>query len=281
MNKLSKYIDIYFLLLMIEIFMIITVVILKIKDITFLDYFLIAVIFFTTIIAYINGIVVGLLTSAFMVFVYGSYMIYQSMFKSVTTGYEKYIWMILLPISAFLSGKLSLNIIELQQRNKKLEDEIKNLVTIDDVTGLNNTKGFYLDLNKEISKAKRRKFDLTIMIIKIQYFEQIKSMLGEGKLNIVMKKIGDSIEKATRNEDERYKIREEIFAIVMPNTNAKGGELVRDRIKKDIENITFEYAGREEVYKLDIKFGVLEYNEKMENAFEFKELAEKELEFDV
>lgn len=170
MSKLSRYIDIYFLLLMTEIFLLITVVISIGKTVSFLDYFLIGVIFLTMIISYISGIIPGLLTSGFSVFGYGSYIIYQSMFNNMSMGFEKYVWLILLPLSAFLSGRLSFNIIEIQKRNKELEEEIKNLVTIDEVTGLNNTRGFYLDLNKEMSKAKRRKFDLALMLIKIQYF---------------------------------------------------------------------------------------------------------------
>jgi diguanylate cyclase (GGDEF)-like protein len=281
MSKLSRYIDIYFLLLMTEIFLLITVVILRGKNIGFLDYFLIGVIFLTMIISYISGIIPGLLASGFAVFGYGSYMIYQSMFNNMSMGFEKYVWLILLPLSAFLSGRLSFNIIEIQKRNKELEEEIKNLVTIDEVTGLNNTRGFYLDLNKEMSKAKRRKFDLALMLIKIQYFEEVKSILGEGKFNAVIKAIGNSIEAATRNEDERYKLKEDMFGVIMPNTDEKGAKLVNDRIKEDIDNISFEYGGKEETYKLYVKFGVYQYNEKIQNSFEFKELAEKELEFDV
>lgn len=105
--------------------------------------------------------------------------------------------------------------------------------------------------------------------------------MGEGKFNAVIKAIGNSIEAATRNEDERYKLKEDMFAVIMPNTDEKGAKLVNDRIKEDIDNISFEYGGKEETYKLYVKFGVYQYNEKIQNSFEFKELAEKELEFDV
>lgn len=281
MKKLSKFIDIYFLLLIIDVFIINTITILNGKDVTLRDYFMLGAVFLIIIVSYLNGIIAGLLTSSFGVFIYGSYMIYESMINKTVVAYEKYIWLVILPISAFLSGRLSFNIVEMQSRSEKLQEEIKNFVTIDEVTRLNNTKSFYVDLNKEISKAKRHKFNLTIMIIKIQYYEQITTLLGEEKVKNIMKKIGEGIEEATRTEDLRYKIQEDMFGIIMPNTDFKGGELVKNRIKQYVENIKLDYEGKDQKYKLDTKIGLVQYNEKIENSFEFRERAEKELEFDV
>ena len=281
MDNLSKYIDIYFLLLVTEIFVVITIITLGLKNIEILDYCLLGIVFLIIIISYLNGVIIGLLASFITLFGYGTYMIYMSIIQNASMEITKYAWLIIFPISAYLSGNISMNIKEMQETSKKLEDEIQNLVTIDEVTGLNNTKSFYVDLNNEMSKAKRHKFDLTVLIIKVEYYEQVKSLIGIKNVESIIKKIGESVEIATRIEDERYKIREDMFAIVMPNTNLQGGELIRNRVKKDVENINLTSEGKEKKYKLDVKIGLVQYEEKIENSFEFRKLAEKELEFDV
>ena len=207
--------------------------------------------FLITILSYLNGIFVGLLFSLITIFGYSTYLIYVNMTEHISMGITNYVWLIIFPVTAYLSGNVSIIIKDLQQKNKKLEDEIQNLVTIDEITGLNNTKSFYVDLNNEMSKSKRHKFDLTILIIKIQYFDQVKSLLGIKKVELIMKKVSEIVEMATRTEDERYKISEDMIAIIMPNTNFKGGELIKIRIKNDVENIKLISEGKEKKYKLD------------------------------
>ncbi|CEP81133.1 diguanylate cyclase [Paraclostridium sordellii] len=75
-----------------------------------------------------------------------------------------------------------------------------------------------MNLEREISKVKRHKTELTLMLVKLPYYKETKKILGESKTNKLMKDISNVITKSTRIEDERYTIENDTIAIIMPNT---------------------------------------------------------------
>ncbi|SHJ96941.1 GGDEF domain-containing protein [Tepidibacter formicigenes] len=277
----NRHVDIYFLLLIIEIFSVTTLLILNIKEVNFIDYVLCVLTFLIIIISFYSNLIMGLITSAFLVFAYGSYMLYKSLFyENIRIG-NGYFWMVIFPLSAFISGRLSDAINEIRNKNIYLEKQISNLVTVDEITGFNNLKEFYRDLNEEISRSRRHKFYLVLMVVEVQYLEELISIYGIDKINKILKSISVLIEKAIRTEDKRYRIGEELFAIIMPNTDISGAEIVRQRLKRELENISINDDDKTKTYKLDIKIAALQYNDSIDNSFQFKELVQKELEYDI
>jgi len=281
MRKANRYIDIYFLLLIILVFSIITLIFITVEELQLSQYILIGLNFIMIVIAYFTNIVIGLITSAFLVFFYGSYILYESILYNNAFVENSYIWIIIFPLSTFISGKFGEYILQVQEKVINLEKQINDLVTIDEITGLNNMKEFIKDLEEEMSRSKRHKFGLVLMIIEIQYFEELINIYGRTKANTIMKIMANLIEKATRNEDKRYKVKEDMFAIIMPNTTLDGAEVVKNRLKKELENILIQGYKGEEKFKFDVKVGLLEYDNNINGALKFKEMAERELEFDV
>lgn len=276
----NRHVDIFFLLLIIEIFIITTLLILNMKEAVFSDYILYVLTFLVIIISFYSNLITGLISSAFLVFGYGSYMLYQSLFYEQIGVENSYFWIILFPLSAFISGRLSDSINDIQNKNLEFEKQLKDLVTIDEVTGFSNTKEFYKDLGEEMSRASRHEFDLVVMLAEVQYLEELKSIYGKYKISTILKAISDIIEKVTRTEDKRYRIDEELFAVIIPNTDIAGAEIVKERLKKELENIMIEDDNKKR-YKFDIKIAILQYNKRITNSFEFKELVQKELEYDI
>ncbi|MDK2799535.1 MAG: hypothetical protein PWP27_2003 [Clostridiales bacterium] len=277
----NKQVDIIFLLLIIEIFAITTLLILNIKELTFIDYILYMLVFLIIVISFYSNLITGLITSAFLVFGYGSYMLYESLFYEKMSIANSYFWIVLFPLSAFISGNLSDCINEIRNKNIKLEKQMSNLVTVDDITGFNNLKEFYTDLNEEMSRSRRHEFYLVVMLVELQYLEELIGIYGIDKINKILKFISVLIEKVTRTEDKRYRIDEDLFAIIMPNTDISGAEIVKERLKKELENVTINDDNKTQTYKLDIKIAALQYNDSITNSFQFKELAQKELEYDI
>ncbi|MBF8982843.1 diguanylate cyclase [Lutibacter sp. B2] len=281
MKKSNEYIDMFFMLLMIIIFTITTYLMINSKDVMMKEYILYSITFLLILITYATSIIIGLLVSSIFVFTYGSYILYQSMVYSKENSFQDYFWIIVLPIVVFVVGKLSANIKEIQDTNKELRSETEKLVTIDPVTGLQNTKGFYIDLDAEMSRAKRYGFNLSIMICKIQYFEELMNIYGEQKTQKIIKKIADELKKSNRNEDKIYKLKEDVFAVILPNTDLIGSEVVKDRFRTRVDDVIVNKEEEIEHYHINLKIGMFQYSEKVTNPFMFKELAEKELEFDV
>ncbi|APF25537.1 diguanylate cyclase [Clostridium sporogenes] len=281
MNRFSKNIDIYIIILLLNFFCICSFIYFNLGKNIMLNFIMLGLLFTVTIVAYFRGIVEGFLFSAMIIFFYVTYIIYNNIIYRNPIELITYIWMVDIPLSAFISGRLSENINLIQNINAKLQKEYRDLITIDRTTGLSNLKGFYMDLDREMSKAKRHKLSLSLMIVKIQYYDELKVILGEKRMEEILKVISNVITLAIRGEDISYKLDKDILAVLMPSTNIQGAEVVKGRIKESISEENLKIKQEDKNVNLDIKIGIVEYENTIKEAFEFKELAEKELEYDV
>ncbi|HCL4438034.1 diguanylate cyclase [Clostridium botulinum] len=281
MNRFSKNIDIYVILLLLNFFCICSFIYFNLGKNIMLNFIMLGSLFMVTIVAYFRGIVEGFLFSAMIIFFYVTFIIYNNTIHRNPVELITYIWMVDIPLSAFISGKLSENINLIQSINTRLQKEYRDLITIDKTTGLSNLKGFYIDLDREMSKAKRHELNLSLMIVKIQYYDELNAILGEKKMEEILKIISNVITLAIRGEDISYKLNKDTLAILMPSTNLQGAEVVKNRIKESISEENLKIKQEDKNVNIDIKVGIVEYKNTIKEAFEFKELAEKELEYDV
>ncbi|MBY6785523.1 GGDEF domain-containing protein [Clostridium botulinum] len=281
MNRFSKNIDIYVILLLLNFFCICSFIYFNLGKNIMLNFIMLGSLFMVTIVAYFRGIVEGFLFSAMIIFFYVTFIIYNNTIHRNPVELITYIWMVDIPLSAFISGKLSENINLIQSINTRLQKEYRDLITIDKTTGLSNLKGFYIDLDREMSKAKRHELNLSLMIVKIQYYDELNAILGEKKMEEILKIISNVITLAIRGEDISYKLNKDTLAILMPSTNLQGAEVVKNRIKESISEENLKIKQEDKNVNIDIKVGIVEYKNTIKEAFEFKELAEEELEYDV
>lgn len=281
MEHIFKKIDLYFIALFVDVFIIVSYSFFFLNEKNITNFIMLGILFISMIYTYFSGIIKGLLASGIIVFIYATYKLYENFLNLKYTENYDYIWVVFIPLSAFIVGKLVENINIIQNKSLKLESEYKELVTIDKNTGLSNLRGFYYDLDREISRVKRHKISLTLMIIKISYYDELKSVLGEESLRVVVEKVVAGIKESTRNEDIRYNLKESTFAILMAETDVKGAEIVEDRIREKIKNLNLYIKENKKNIDLEVKIGAVQYSEKISGALEFRELVEKELEYDV
>lgn len=282
MNSISKKIDSCMLALILEIFIIVSIMLIpQNTDNSILNFLMIGITFLIIITSYIGGLVIGLILTSITIFLYASYIFYNNTILNINITYISYLWMISMPIICLTSGKLSSNIILLQENNKDLQEKYKHLVTVDETTGLGNVRHFYNTLNKEMKKSRRHKNKLTLMMIKLPYYKDIKKIIGDSKTEILMKSISDIIIGCTRGEDERYYIDEDMLGIIMPHTDLPGAKVVKERIKSKIEELNLEINQGKYYVDIDTKVANLEMKDNIKDAIEFKILCEEELQYDV
>lgn len=282
MKNLLKKIDSYLLILLLEIFLVVTIaVFIPNTEISILDFIMLCITFFTVMMTYIGGLVVGLILCSIIIFIYTSYIFYENLVKGVEIQYLSYLWIVFIPVLSFTMGKFARYITLLQKSNRKLIQSHQDLVTIDKDTGLGNIKLFYMNLDKEISKSKRHNAPCTLMLIKLLYYKEIKKIIGGNKTNKLIKDIINVILNSTRNEDDSYTLENDTLAIIMPHTDFEGASFVKDRIKNGITKLNLDLRSEKDYVNVDVKISVVEYNEEIKDSMEFKLLAEEELQYDV
>ncbi|MGL5346121.1 MAG: GGDEF domain-containing protein [Peptostreptococcaceae bacterium] len=282
MNKISKNIDICMVAFFMEIFVLISVLFISYgQDNSINTYIILSLSFVMITITYIGGMIPGLIGASVSVFIYSIYIFYNNIALGREINFVSYIWMVLIAIITITIGKLNENIVALQKANKKLQEEYHELVTIDSTTGLNNIKHFYDYLNKDIKRARRHKHDLTLMMINLPYYAEIKQILGEKKYNQFAKDLGNIIKSCVRGEDDIYSLDNDTIAIVMANTNEQGAQIVKGRIKDKIAKLNLELNENKYNINIDTKIAALAYQDSISDAIEYKQKCEAELEYDV
>lgn len=282
MNNLLRKIDSYLLILLLELFLVVTLsTFISNSNLSILDFIMLCATFFMVMITYIGGAVVGLILCSIIIFIYASYIFYMNLVKGSEIQYISYLWMLSIPLLSFTIGRLGNYISQLQKLNIKLIQNQQNLIAIDQDTGLGNIKLFYMNLDKEISKAKRHNSPCTLMMIKLPYYKEIKNIIGENKTEKLMRDVSDIILNSTRNEDDSYTLENDTLAIIMPVTDLQGASIVKNRIKDRITKLNLDLRSKKDYVNVDVKISIVEYKNEIKSSMEFKLLAEEELQYDV
>jgi diguanylate cyclase (GGDEF)-like protein/PAS domain S-box-containing protein len=145
---------------------------------------------------------------------------------------------------------------------KKAEAELKRLVITDDLTGLFNQRFFYIQLVKEIERAKRHDRPLSMLLIDIDMFKDFNDRYGHWEGDYVLKKIGEILLTNVREIDMAFRYGGEEFAVLLPDTKHEEAIIVAERIRKTVAQTIFypfTLDGQPDVVNKTVSIGVTEF----------------------
>lgn len=249
-------------------------------DYMYYDYALFCALGLIIIFSVYYGMVPGLMLSGILIFLYGSVIFYQLMLGYAQTWTLNYVWFAFYPLSALVGGKINQLLEKQSFELNQCRDLTDRVVSIDELTGFGNARELLRDLDREMSRSKRYKNPLTLMVVQIQYYEELKSIYGDDSASL-LKDLSAIIDSALRIEDMRFRLEEDLFALILPHTTLDDAYVVKQRIQNNIDNMAIEDNSSLKRYRIAIKVGSSEYKKDIPNPMAFKALALKELEYDV
>jgi len=122
---------------------------------------------------------------------------------------------------------------------KETEDRLRKLATTDPLTGLFNRRHFRDLAEKEIHRAERYGRPLCLLMIDIDYFKTVNDTYGHDTGDQVLRHLAEIGLDTLRIPDVFGRIGGEEFAILLPDTDSKGGEKMAERLRKRIEDTPF------------------------------------------
>lgn len=145
----------------------------------------------------------------------------------------------------------------------------------DALTGMYTNHYFRLRLAQEISRLRRIKSDLAIILVGIDNFNDLIEKIGKPNLkDLLIKKFGNSIKRVIRFNDLACRFEGEKFAIILPDTTNDGATIAAEKIFNNLKGIVFNCNSNN--YKASISVSVLQYDVKMD-AHDFLDIAERKL----
>jgi two-component system, cell cycle response regulator len=121
-------------------------------------------------------------------------------------------------------------------------DEIYRLTTMDGLTQIYNRRYFEESLERELSRCRRYKRALSLVMIDIDYFKKINDTYGHLAGDVVLKAVASTINKKIRREDVLARYGGEEFGVVLPEIELKGAVAFAEKVRKLVEKSVFEFA---------------------------------------
>jgi len=138
-------------------------------------------------------------------------------------------------------------------------------VITDELTELYQPKYFELRLREEIEKGKRYRHCLSLMMIEVDNFEEIKSKYGDEKRDKLLKVMAGIIKGNLRVGDIACRCGEKVFGIILPEITEEPRGNIKERLKKQIKE-TVEIGERlrrrvkEEELNVTVSIGIANFD---------------------
>jgi diguanylate cyclase (GGDEF)-like protein len=137
--------------------------------------------------------------------------------------------------SEHLNKELVSALENLDARNREIQD----IMTTDKLTGLYNRSHLFTTLDDEFSRASRREYMFSLLMIDIDDFKSVNDEFGHSNGDIMLGRFGVLLREGLRKYDRAFRFGGEEFVVILPDTELTVACLVADRIRCAFEQETF------------------------------------------
>ena len=140
----------------------------------------------------------------------------------------------------------------LQTANQQLE----SLSLTDDLTGLNNRRGFLVHAEQQLKtfRARRSEREMWLLMADVDYLKQINDTFGHQEGSEAIIKAGEILKKSFRESDIIARLGGDEFAVMIINAPPEVGARVVERVEN---SLAIHNATSEKPYELSISCGAV------------------------
>jgi diguanylate cyclase (GGDEF)-like protein len=142
---------------------------------------------------------------------------------------------------------------ELMEANLKL----RAMAFRDGLTGLYNHRYFQELMAREMSRAVRYGNVLSLIMFDIDHFKQVNDSYGHPGGDVILRKLATLVQGSMRGSDLVARYGGEEFAVILPMTDAGGGRVFAERLRRRVEQMETSINGHP--VKITISLGLATY----------------------
>lgn len=157
----------------------------------------------------------------------------------------------------------------------RLHQEVRQLATIDGLTGLYNHRAFQERIETEIERARRFGSKVSLLMMDIDNFKRLNDTYGHSMGDEVLRRIGCKIVENIRNIDFAARYGGEEFTVVLPETNLEGAKITAERIREAIKDYRITHG--ENLISVTVSIGVSTYPDNASSRMDLIEKADAAL----
>jgi diguanylate cyclase (GGDEF)-like protein len=152
---------------------------------------------------------------------------------------------------AYLTGQAAVSI-----ENVDLHEMVRIQAVTDELTGLYNLRHFHDTLDGEIERSRRFGTDVGLMLLDIDDFKRVNDTYGHQQGDLVLIEVGRVLRTLSRDIDEPARYGGEEMAVILPQTDVAGAELLAERMRSAVAAIEIDRLDGGGRLKVTASFGV-------------------------
>jgi diguanylate cyclase (GGDEF)-like protein len=131
---------------------------------------------------------------------------------------------------------------------------------LDELTRIYNRRGLFMILDTEISRARRFKHPLTLIMLDLDFFKMYNDRNGHVQGDSALRKVAGIITKKIRDVDTAARYGGEEFVIILPETSHDEAVRVAERIRKTVQEASFKGERKLPKGSLTVSLGLVTFH---------------------
>lgn len=123
---------------------------------------------------------------------------------------------------------------------KRIEEELRRLATVDELTGLFNRRHFFAAGRRVLERARRDGRPAALLLFDLDHFKRINDHFGHEAGDRVLRAVASRCRRLLRPGDLLARLGGEEFAALLPDTDAVAASRVAERLRRGIARLEVE-----------------------------------------
>jgi diguanylate cyclase (GGDEF)-like protein len=154
-------------------------------------------------------------------------------------------------------------------------DKLKELATVDGMTGLFNRRHFFALAEIEWGRYQRHRRPISLLMLDIDQFKSINDRYGHDAGDRVIVQIAEICRQEKRKSDVVARFGGEEFLLLLPETALPDAQLVAERLRLQVEATAVSVASQ--AVKATVSIGVAQATSNMDTLFALIRMADNAL----
>jgi diguanylate cyclase (GGDEF)-like protein len=167
-----------------------------------------------------------------------------------------------------INAEVIFRVIRFAIERQKLQDAVRSLALIDDLTGLFNRRGFFTLAEHHLKLAERMHKNFYLIFSDIDDMKKINDIFGHIQGDLVLKKVADILRYSFRDSDIIARIGGDEFVVLIPDTGDYSAERTINRFQKNINKYN-----KKEKKNLSLSMGMANFHPNLK--FSLQDLLDK------
>ncbi len=137
------------------------------------------------------------------------------------------------------------------------EMQAMEMATVDELTGINNRRGFFMMAAQALRMSRRKEFALTLVFMDLNKFKPINDRFGHAEGDQVLREFADALTQVSRDSDIAARLGGDEFVLLLIDASEPEVDMVMDRFRAVIAELN---STREEGRAIAFSHGVVRYD---------------------